>query len=105
MKGRLEALKHVAGADADCELKKNIKDLTERQGTNELQEARKELINQLREMGNGGAIGVKRMGGIDFKPFQDACKKKYSADEADVKASQLLSDWENELKDPNWYPF
>ncbi|KAI3847534.1 hypothetical protein MKX03_013753 [Papaver bracteatum] len=75
----------------------------ERQSNDELQEARKELINVY--ISDRALIRVKRLGEIDPKPFQDACKKKYSANEADIKACQLCYDWQNKLKDPNWLPF
>ncbi|KAI3952353.1 hypothetical protein MKX01_005220 [Papaver californicum] len=126
--GRLKALTHMVGDDADLELKNKVEDLSidlkdkkeeledleamnqtlivkERQSNDELQEARKELIKELREMGNRAVIRVKRMGEIDVKPFQDAYKKKYSADEADIKASVVCSSWQEELKDPSWFPF
>ncbi|KAF9601529.1 hypothetical protein IFM89_020357 [Coptis chinensis] len=45
------------------------------------------------------------MGELDSKPFQESCKRKYSADEADEKALVLCSQWEEYLKDPDWHPF
>lgn len=49
-------------------------------------------------------IGVKRMGELDEKPFLNAAKRKYSGDEANLKAVELCSLWEHYLKDPNWHP-
>ncbi|KAJ0794922.1 hypothetical protein HanPI659440_Chr04g0144501 [Helianthus annuus] len=49
-------------------------------------------------------IGVKRMGEIDSKPFLDACKVKYGSEEAQIKASELCSMWQEELKNPAWHP-
>ncbi|RZC71667.1 hypothetical protein C5167_034837 [Papaver somniferum] len=68
----------------------------ERKSNDELQEARKELINQLKGTGNSHAsVRYKRMGELDSKPFQEACKKKYSGrEERDVKALELCSLWE-----------
>ncbi|KAI3952357.1 hypothetical protein MKX01_005224 [Papaver californicum] len=86
----------------------------ERLSNDELQEARKELINtdysliiflELKEMGSRAVIRVKRMGELDPTPFQDACKKKYSSDAADVNASLLCTYWQDELRDSNWFPF
>lgn len=50
-------------------------------------------------------IGIKRMGDLDIKPFQNACKQKFSPDEAMVQASTLCSLWQDSLTDPNWHPF
>lgn len=50
-------------------------------------------------------IGVKRMGDLDQKPFQIATKEKYSIEEADEKAVEFCSLWEEYLRHPNWHPF
>lgn len=50
-------------------------------------------------------IGIKRMGDIDIKPFQNTCKQRFSPDEAMVQASTLCSLWQDNLTDPNWHPF
>jgi hypothetical protein len=50
-------------------------------------------------------IGVKRMGELDIKPFIDAMKKKYNKDEAGIRAFELHSLWEENIRHPNWYPF
>lgn len=50
-------------------------------------------------------IGVKRMGELDNKPFVAAAKRKFSAGEADEKAAELSSLWEDCIMDPNWHPF
>lgn len=49
-------------------------------------------------------IGVKRMGALDNKPFYEAMKRKYNEEEADMRASELCSLWEEYLKDPDWHP-
>ncbi|XP_026437754.1 factor of DNA methylation 5-like [Papaver somniferum] len=126
--GRLKTLTHMAGDDADLEFAKKVEDLTidlkdkkeeledleamnqtlivkERQSNDELQEARKELINVLKETSDRAIIRVKRMGELDPKPFHDACKRKYPRDEAEVKASLLCTYWQDEIKDSNWFPF
>ncbi|KAI3891565.1 hypothetical protein MKX03_033112 [Papaver bracteatum] len=78
----------------------------ERKSNDELQEARKELISQLKGTGDSHAsVRYKRMGELNSKPFWEACKKKYSGkEEKDVKASELCSLWESRIKDSNWFP-
>lgn len=49
-------------------------------------------------------IGVKRMGELDVKPFHIAMKRKYNADEADERATELCSLWDEYLRDPGWRP-
>ena len=50
-------------------------------------------------------IGIKRMGEIDQKAFQDACKERFHIEEANLQASMLCSLWQENLKDPGWHPF
>lgn len=45
------------------------------------------------------------MGEIDGKAFQNTCKQRFSIEEADVKALELCSLWQEKVKDPNWHPF
>lgn len=47
------------------------------------------------------------MGELDEKPFLAACKKRYgTADgEAEIKAAEFCSEWQENLKDANWHPF
>ncbi|RZC70016.1 hypothetical protein C5167_033142 [Papaver somniferum] len=80
--------------------------IKERRSNDELQEARKELVNQLKATGNTRAsIRYKRMGELDSKPFQKECKKRFRGEEADVKATELCSLWEGNVRDSNWFPF
>ncbi|KAK4777703.1 hypothetical protein SAY87_017890 [Trapa incisa] len=51
------------------------------------------------------AVGVKRMGELDPKPFQAAVDKNFSKNEAAVEAAKLCSIWEGHLRDPSWHPF
>ncbi|CAH1433387.1 unnamed protein product [Lactuca virosa] len=77
----------------------------ERQSNDELKEVRKELIKGLKGMLSGRTnIGVKRMGEIDMKAFHDACKEKFGNEEAQIKASELCSLWQEKLKNPEWHP-
>ena len=40
-----------------------------------------------------------------MKAFHDACKEKYDAEEAQIKASELGTLWQDKIKNPGWYPF
>ncbi|KAF6150351.1 hypothetical protein GIB67_034050 [Kingdonia uniflora] len=79
----------------------------------EVQEARKALIkgllDDLKANGNRGGkrpnIGIKRLGELNQKPFQDACKEKYLAAECDVKSAVLCSEWKERMNESEWYPF
>ncbi|CAL1387350.1 unnamed protein product [Linum trigynum] len=127
LRGTLNVMKHM-GDDGDAEILKKVeaimKDLKEkeddldnveslnqtlivkeRKSNDELQDARKELVNCLKDMSIRGPIRVKRMGELDGEPFLQALRKKYSEDEADEKASELCSLWVEYLKDPDWHPF
>ncbi|KAB1218789.1 hypothetical protein CJ030_MR3G026669 [Morella rubra] len=126
MKGKLQVMKHL-GDDAaikkkmeemDGDLQEKIDDLSEleslnsilvskeRQSNDELQEARKQLIEGLTEMLRGSTdIGIKRVGEIDLKPFQNACKQRFPPEEANVQTATVCSLWQQNLKDPRWYPF
>ncbi|XP_021828616.1 factor of DNA methylation 5-like [Prunus avium] len=70
----------------------------------ELEEAREELIYGW-DSASRAFIGVKRMGELESKPFQTACKRKYPMDEADDQAAALCSLWESYLRDSCWKPF
>ncbi|GAB2210917.1 hypothetical protein Droror1_Dr00016206 [Drosera rotundifolia] len=76
----------------------------ERMSNEELQEARKELINGMKDMPNRAPISVKRMGELDTTPFHDACKRKYPEELAEDKAVEMCSLWEEYLRDPEWHP-
>ncbi|VFQ74500.1 unnamed protein product [Cuscuta campestris] len=76
----------------------------ERKTNDELQDARRELVNGMKEMSLNTHIGIKRMGELDSKPFYEVMKRKYSEAEADERASELCSLWEEYLKDPEWHP-
>ncbi|XP_040992288.1 factor of DNA methylation 4-like [Juglans microcarpa x Juglans regia] len=124
MRGALQVMKHM-GDDGYFEMKKKIiEDLNEkekaldhmeqlnlaliikeRKTNDELQEARKELIDGLREVTARANIGVKRMGELDIKPFRTATKRKFPQEEAAEKAMVLCSQWEDYLRDPSWHPF
>ncbi|XP_059625242.1 protein INVOLVED IN DE NOVO 2-like [Cornus florida] len=128
MRGALQVMKHIGeGEDGDTKVKKKMdaihEDLKEkeeeleslealsqalivkeRKSNDELQEARKELINFFKEQ-SSRSIGVKRMGELDSTSFHLSTKRKYSKEEAEEKAMELCSLWEDYLKDPSWHPF
>ncbi|XP_072952613.1 factor of DNA methylation 5-like isoform X2 [Typha angustifolia] len=128
LKGKLLVMKHMGGEE-DSTVKKKMDEMSEqlkekieemedmealnqtlvvkeRKSNDELQEARKELITGLTEMLTGRSlIGIKRMGELDEKVFQNACKQKFPGDDPDVKSVILCSKWQDELKVSNWHPF
>ncbi|KAJ8566103.1 hypothetical protein K7X08_030580 [Anisodus acutangulus] len=75
----------------------------ERKSNDELQEALKELVNGLKELPRNGPIGVKRMGELDSRPFLEAMRR-HNEVEAEQRASELCSLWEEYLRDPEWHP-
>nr|CAD1826795.1 unnamed protein product [Ananas comosus var. bracteatus] len=130
LKGKLEVMKHMGGEE-DSAVKKKIDEMSEqlkdkieemedmealnqtlvikeRKSNDELQEARKELIMGLSEMLSGtnrSIIVIKRMGELDEKVFQNACRLKFPKEEADVNSAILCSKWQDELRNPEWFPF
>ncbi|KAJ6772573.1 FACTOR OF DNA METHYLATION 4 [Salix koriyanagi] len=127
MKNSLQIMKHM-GEDEDLDVKKKMDTvreelkekeeeldglellnqaliIKERKTNDELQDARKELINYLGQWRPRTFIGVKRMGDLDGKPFHEASKIKFLDEEAEEKALELCSLWEDQLRDPSWHPF
>ncbi|KAH0763912.1 hypothetical protein KY290_019985 [Solanum tuberosum] len=129
LKGKLEVMKHLGGNDDAAvqnkikEMNEELKDkmeemdgmeslnqtllLKERQSNDELQDARRTLKEGLLEVLSSARahIGIKRMGEIDSKAFQNALKQKFPNQEAEIKAVELLSLWQEKIKDPDWHPF
>ncbi|PIA38976.1 hypothetical protein AQUCO_02700273v1 [Aquilegia coerulea] len=68
----------------------------------ELEEVRKALVDALGY--NRRAIGIKRMGLLDEKPFREACSQKFPDAELDVKSVELCSFWQEQIES-DWYPF
>ncbi|WVZ95030.1 hypothetical protein U9M48_040840 [Paspalum notatum var. saurae] len=126
LKGKLEVVKHMDGEGFDAkkrteeltkELNERIEEMEDLEALNqalvvkemmtndEIQDARKELIMGLTELlGPRSNIGIKRMGELDGNPFVLACKERYGED-AELKAAELCSLWQEHVKDPNWHPF
>uniref|UniRef100_A0ACD5VJA6 Uncharacterized protein n=1 Tax=Avena sativa TaxID=4498 RepID=A0ACD5VJA6_AVESA len=128
LQGKLEVMKHMPGEE-DSGSKKKIDELSEelqdkyeemdameslhhtllikeQKSNEELQDARKKLIDGLQNITTGRAnIGVKRMGELDLKSFVIACKRKLSKEDAEVTATVLCSKWQAEIKNLEWHPF
>ncbi|KAI7749791.1 hypothetical protein M8C21_012149 [Ambrosia artemisiifolia] len=80
--------------------------LREHMSNNELQAARKELINVLPHvLESNTIIGLKRMGEVSQKPFQDVCMQKFSAQDWELRSVELSSLWQEKVNNPNWHPF
>lgn len=115
IKGDPEVLKQVEKIQKELREKEEEKEdmeslnqtlvVQERKSNDELQDARKELIEGMKELPKNPHLGVKRMGELENKPFYDAMKRKYNESEAEDRASELCSLWEEFLRDPNWHPF
>ncbi|GAA0175003.1 endoribonuclease [Lithospermum erythrorhizon] len=126
MKGALDVMRHMS-EEGDMEtkqrmesIKEELKDkeeelesfedlnqaliIKERKTNDELQDARKELIEGFKDRRKAN-IYVKRMGLLDEKSFTIAAKRKYSNKEVDVNAMMLCSLWQEHLRDPSWHPF
>ncbi|CAO2046848.1 unnamed protein product [Urochloa humidicola] len=128
LQGKLEVMKHMPGEE-DSESKAKIKELSEelqdkydemeameslnqtlvikeRKSNDELQNARKELIAGFQDLVAGRPnIGLKRMGELDLKAFGVAFRKRSSDKDAGINSAKLCSQWEEEIRNPNWYPF
>ncbi|KAL8159510.1 hypothetical protein V2J09_001047 [Rumex salicifolius] len=129
IKGKLEVLKHL-GDDDDAAVKRKMEDMTselqqkveslsdieslnrvlitkERESNDELVEARKVLIASLQDIlpSARSHIGIKRMGEIEEKAFLSVCKKRFGAADGPLKAAELSSLWQENLKDQMWFPF
>ncbi|KAI6668974.1 hypothetical protein NL676_003859 [Syzygium grande] len=75
----------------------------ERQSNDELQEARKHLIDAFRGI-TGAHIGINRMGDLDTRPFLEVSMQKNDG-LAEEDGLVLCSLWEKLLADPSWHPF
>ncbi|XP_016175482.1 factor of DNA methylation 1 [Arachis ipaensis] len=132
LKGKLQVMRHLGDAD-DAAIQKKMKEMSdelqekvenldsmesmnqtliikERQSNDELQQARKALINGLEDILNSSSrtnIGIKKMGELDEKPFLNVFMKQKSLreEEAQTKGLELCSFWQENLKDSNWHPF
>ncbi|KAL3614097.1 hypothetical protein CASFOL_042171 [Castilleja foliolosa] len=125
--GKLQVVKHMGDYEGGsvteklCAIDQELKDkeeeleyfdamyqslvVKERRSNDELQEARKELIDIFREHITRAHIGVKRMGELDSKAFIPAAKRMCSGNKAEVKAVELCTEWDSYLRDSSWHPF
>ncbi|GAV68952.1 XH domain-containing protein, partial [Cephalotus follicularis] len=127
MRGTLNVMKHM-GDDGDSEVlikvekvlehmrekEEELEDLEalnqtlvvrERKSNDELVDACKELINVRVSSSSHPRdhIRVKRMGELGSRQFHAAMKRKYNEEEAEERASNMCSLWEEYLKDPDWH--
>ncbi|CAL5388854.1 unnamed protein product [Camellia sinensis] len=56
-------------------------------------------------MSSRASIGVKLMGDLDSGAFCIAAKRKYGEKDANDETAELMSLWEEYLKDSSWHPF
>ncbi|XP_073136533.1 factor of DNA methylation 4-like [Henckelia pumila] len=125
LKGTVEVMKHMTeGSEKEEKKLESIKEelrekedelegldslnqaliVKERNTNDELQDARKQLINCLRD--SRANICVKKMGELDAKPFFRFERRKNSNKEkAFEKAAKICSLWEDYLRDPGWHPY
>ncbi|KAK1272120.1 hypothetical protein QJS04_geneDACA021606 [Acorus gramineus] len=99
-----EELKEKMEEMEDLEAINKTLTIKERMTNDELQEAHKELVQlDIMNLNSRTSIGIKRMGEIDQKAFLIACNQRY-AEPADLKAAELCSKWQEEIKNSQWQP-
>ncbi|XP_058109631.1 factor of DNA methylation 2-like isoform X2 [Magnolia sinica] len=125
MKGKLKVPKDVGGDNdgkaidflyKELQQRKNeIEELEEQyhplvdrehKSNNELQEARKEFIKGLSDVKRGrGSIGIKRLGDLNVMPFRNAWHQKFPSSEANAKAAEMCTSWQELVNNASWHPF
>uniref|UniRef100_A0A1D1YTF8 Uncharacterized protein n=1 Tax=Anthurium amnicola TaxID=1678845 RepID=A0A1D1YTF8_9ARAE len=119
LKGKLQVLKYLGDEDESELERKLAQEMTkledfnrslitkERISNDELQEARKVLMEELSEMlsSHKRLVGIKRMGELDEMPFLHSCLKRFPSKEtAESESAILCSRWQEEIKS-HWHPF
>ncbi|XP_014511549.1 factor of DNA methylation 1-like [Vigna radiata var. radiata] len=80
----------------------------EREINDELEKARKKLMEEITEISClYDNICVRRVGEIDTEPFIRTfrARKNISKEDADQTALKMCSLWQKNVEDPHWYPF
>ncbi|TVU21927.1 hypothetical protein EJB05_31598, partial [Eragrostis curvula] len=108
--GQMEKLNELLGLgdESECYYKDLISPLVAKSfvTSDELKEARVQLIKVFNDMPTTQRrIGIKLVGELNPKPFIVACQGKYVADEFQVRAQELISVWQEKVKNPSWHPF
>ncbi|GJN37494.1 hypothetical protein PR202_gb26459 [Eleusine coracana subsp. coracana] len=60
-------------------------------------------VKDMKRMSTG--IGIRSLGELNVKPFEDACRMKHGDDEPKIRAAVLLTTWQYKLMLPSWSPF
>ncbi|XP_058748346.1 factor of DNA methylation 4-like [Vicia villosa] len=120
-KKKLEAIKiELQEKEEELEAEEDLQQalvVKEFKANDELQDARKKLINCIGCPKNTSRviIAVKMMGELDIKPFVEASKRKFPAEgngraaqrklveERKKKANEWCKKWD--VRDPSWHPF
>ncbi|CAL4917807.1 unnamed protein product [Urochloa decumbens] len=131
LEGESEVRKHM-GAEEDtklqqelAEMRKKLDDIDEdvdytkndnqtfyreERASEELEDAKKEMIRALEQRSGKSRVrsnmhfGVKRMGELNQKAFHAAaCKERIAKDDFDVEFALICSKWEHEIRQPGWY--
>lgn len=105
MKSLEEKLKEKEDYLEDLECLNQVLLIKERKSNDEVQDARKELINFLKANPTEASIGIKRMGELDHNLIVSAAKKKYPDAEAEEKAMEFDWKFSEKLTNPGWHPF
>ncbi|KAG4953383.1 hypothetical protein JHK87_038977 [Glycine soja] len=89
----------------ELELRRIELEKREARNESERKKLEEEIMEGIKEISCRANVGVKRMGELDIRPFLEAMKKKYNDEDAEDRASELCSLWEEYIKDPDWHPF
>ncbi|KAL2898976.1 Factor of DNA methylation 4 [Bienertia sinuspersici] len=107
LKGAAQVMEHMG---KDTETQKKMKEIDE-----ELKEKEEEELEDLEALTQAlglkerkavrANLGVKLMGLLDEKVFENIAKGKYSKEEAPAKAEELRLLCRQYIEDPEWHPF